>query len=53
MRLNEVTDRALFTDLAQDEEQLRKCAKAFGVDTSGEAEFPYQCEMAKPIGAWR
>ena len=27
MRLNGITDRAVFTDLAQDEQQLRKCAK--------------------------
>ena len=53
MRLNEITDRALFTDLAQDENQLRKCAKAFGIDTSDDAEFPHQREMAKVIGAWR
>ena len=53
MRLNEITDRALFTDLAQDEKQLKKCAKAFGIDTSDDAEFPHQREMAKVIGAWR
>ena len=53
MRLNEITDRSLFTDLAQDENQLRKCAKAFGIDTSYDAEFPHQREMAKVIGAWR
>ena len=52
MRLNEITDRALFTDLAQDEKQL-KCAKAFGIDTSDDAEFPHQREMAKVIGVWR
>ena len=51
MRLNEITDRAVFTDLAQDEQQLRKCAKAFGIDTTDEAEFPHQREMAKLIGA--
>ena len=27
MRLNEITDRAIFTDLPQDENQLKKCAK--------------------------
>ena len=53
MRLNEITDRSLFTDLAQDENQLRKCAKAFGIDTSDDAEFPHQREMAKVVGAWR
>ena len=53
MRLCEITDRAVFTDLAQDEQQLRKCAKAFGIDTTDEAEFPHQREMAKLIGAWR
>ena len=47
-----ITDRAIFTDLARDEQQLRKCAKAFGIDTSEEAEFPHQREMAKLIGAW-
>ena len=29
MRVNEITDRALFTDLAQDEQELKKCAKAY------------------------
>ena len=53
MRLNEITDRAVFTDLSQDEQQLRKCAKAFGFDTTDEAEFPHQREMAKLIGARR
>ena len=53
MRLNEITDRTIFTDLAQDEQQLKKCAKAFGVDTSEEAECTHQREMAKLIGAWR
>ena len=53
VRVNEITDRALFTDLSQDEQQLKKRAKAFGVDTSEEAEFPHQREMAKLIGAWR
>ena len=49
MWLNEITDWAIFTDHAQDEQQLRKCSKAFGVDT----EFTHQREMAKLIGAWR
>ena len=53
MRLSEITDRAIFTDLAQDEQQVRKCAKAFGIDTSDDADFPHQREMAKLIGAWR
>ena len=39
--------------MAQDEQHLRKCAKAFGVDTSEEADFPHQREMAKLIGVWR
>ena len=53
MRVNEVTDRALFKDLAQDEQQLKNCAKACGIDTSEAAEFPGQREMAKVIVAWR
>ena len=53
MRVNEVLDRALFTDLAQDEQQLKKCGKAFGIDTTEDAEFSQQREMAKLIGAWR
>ena len=53
VRVNEVTDRALFKDLAQDEQQLKNCAKAFGIDTSEAAEFPHQREMAKLIGVWR
>ena len=48
-----MTDRALFTDLAQDEQQLMKAGKAFGIDTSEDAEFSHQREMAKFIGAWR
>ena len=40
MRLNEITDRAVFTDLAQDEQQSRKCAKAFGIDATDDADFP-------------
>ena len=52
-RLNEITDRTLFTDLAQDEHQLKQCAKALGVDTLEEAEFPHQREIAQLIGAWR
>ena len=40
-------------NLAQDEKQLKKCAKALGIDTSDDAEFPHQREMAKVIGAWR
>ena len=51
MRVNEVTDR--FKYLAQDEQRLENCAKAFGIDTSEAAEFPHQREMAKLIGAWR
>ena len=53
MRVNEVTDRALFKDLAQDEQQLKNCAKAFGIDTPEAAEFPHQREMAEFIGACR
>ena len=53
LRVNEITDRALFTDLAQNEQQVKKCAKAFGIDASEAAEFPHQREMAKLIGAWR
>ena len=52
MRVNEVLDRALFTDLAQDEQQLKKSSKTFGIDTSEDAEFSHQREMAKLIGAW-
>ena len=51
LRVNEVADRALFKDMAQDEQQLMNCAKAFGIDTSEAAEFPHQREMAKLIGA--
>ena len=53
MRVNEVTDRTLFTDLAQDEQQLKKRGNSFGIDTSEEAEFSHQHEMAKLVGAWR
>ena len=53
LRVNEGTDRALFKDLAQDEQQLKNCAKASRIDTSEAAEFPHQREMAKLIGAWR
>ena len=53
MRVNEVLHRALFTDLAQDEQQLKKCGKAFGIDASEDAEFSHQSEVATLIGAWR
>ena len=53
VKVNEVTDRALFKGLAQDEQQLKNCAKAFGIDTSEAAEFPHQREMAKLIDASR
>ena len=53
MRVNEVTDRALFTDLAQDESKLKHCGKAFGIDTSEGTEFSLQRQMAKLMGAWR
>ena len=53
LRVNEVTVRALFKDLAQDVQQLKNCAEAFGIVTSEAAEFPHQREMAKIIGAWR
>ena len=32
LRVNEVTDRGHFKDLAQDEQQLKNCAKASGID---------------------
>ena len=47
MRVNEISDRALFTDLAQEEQQLKKC-----IDTTEDAEFSCQREMAKLIGSW-
>ena len=53
MRVNEITEKGIFTDLAQDEEKLRKCAAAFGIDQSDSADFAHQREMAKLIGAWR
>ena len=53
VRVNEVLDRVLFTNLAQDEQQLKKCGKAFGIDTTEDAEFSHQRKMAKLIGAWR
>ena len=53
MRVNEILDRAIFADLAQDEEKMRKCADAFGIDQSDQATFPHQREMAKLLGAWR
>ena len=53
MRINEILDRAIFSDLAQDEGKMRKCAAAFGIDQSDDADFPHQREMAKLLGAWR
>ena len=53
MRVIEILDRALFADLAQDEDKMRKCAAAFGIDQSDQADFPHQREMAKLLGAWR
>ena len=53
MRTNEILDRAIFSDLAQDEAKMRKCAAAFGIDQSDDADFPHQREMAKLLGAWR
>ena len=53
VRVNDVTHHTLFKDLAQDEQQLKTCAEAFGIDTSEAAEFPHQREMTKLIGAWR
>ena len=32
---------------------MRKCAAAFGIDQSDQADFPRQREMAKLLGAWR
>ena len=52
-RINEILDRAIFSDLAQDEGKMRKCAAAFGIDQSDDADFPHQREMAKLLGAWR
>ena len=34
MRVNGIADRTLFSDLAQDESQLKNCGKAFEIDTS-------------------
>ena len=53
IRVNEISDRAAFADLAQDEEKMRKCAAAFGIDQSDQADFPHEREMAKLLGAWR
>ena len=50
-RVNEILDRSVFSDLAQDETKMRKCAAAFGIDQSEEAEFHHQREMAKT--PWR
>ena len=51
MRVNEILNRSVFADLAQDEEKMRKCAAAFGIDQSDQADFPHQREMAKLLGA--
>ena len=32
---------------------MRKCAAAFGVDQTDQADFLHQREMAKLLGAWR
>ena len=39
MQVNEILDRAVFADLAQDEDKMRKCAAAFGIDQSDGADF--------------
>ena len=52
MRVNEISDRAVFADLAQDEETMRKCAAAVGIGQSDQADFPLQREMAKLLRAW-
>ena len=46
MRVNEILDRAVFADLAQDEDKMRNCAAAFGIDQSDQADFPHQLEVA-------
>ena len=51
--VNEITERAIFTNLVQDEEKVPKCATAFGIDRSETADFPHQREMAELIVAWR
>ena len=53
MRVNEILDRAVFVDLAQDEDKMRKCTAAFGIDQSDQADFLRQSEMTKLLGAWR
>ena len=53
MQVNEILDRAVFADLAQDEDKMRKCAAAFGIDQSDQADFIHQREMAKLLGASR
>ena len=53
MRVNEISDHAVFADLAQDEEKMLKCAAAFGIHQSDHSDFPRQREMAMLLGAWR
>ena len=36
-RVNEILDRSVFSDLAQDEAKMRMCAEAFGIDQSDRA----------------
>ena len=45
MRVNGILDRSVFSDLAQDEIRMRKCAAALGIDQSEEAEFHHQREV--------
>ena len=42
MRVNEISDRAVFGDLAQDEEKMRKCAAAIGIDQSDGADVRWR-----------
>ena len=53
MQVNEILDRVVFADLAQDEDKMRKCAVASGIDQSDQAAFPHQREVAKLLGACR
>ena len=53
MRVNEILDHSVLSDLAQDEAKMRKCAAAFGIDQSEDAEFRHRRKMAKLLRAWR
>ena len=39
MRFNEITERSVCAEVAQDESKMRKCGAAFGIDPAEDADF--------------